>query len=226
MSSSSTGAGSGGFDMEVVDHHQQQDYGGGGSNVPRRCAACKYLRRRCAPDCVLAPYFPASQPRRYADVHAVFGTSNATRVLQSLPVQERGRAADTMAAEARWRVEDPVYGCTGVIDRLQQEIRAVQHKLATTRAQLAAVHARAAMAPPPPQGAPPQPMMMMPPPLLLLPPPPPPPQHLAAATSAAAAGVEVVHGAGAHGVAAAVHEEEDEAPLMDPDEFLDLDGRL
>ncbi|KAF8646546.1 hypothetical protein HU200_065767 [Digitaria exilis] len=224
MSSSSTGAGSGGFDMEVVDHHQQQqDYGGGGgSNVPRRCAACKYLRRRCAPDCVLAPYFPASQPRRYADVHAVFGTSNATRVLQSLPVQERGRAADTMAAEARWRAEDPVYGCTGVIDRLQQEIRAVQHELATTRAQLAAVHARAAMAPPP------QPMMMMPPPLLLLPPP--PPQHLAAAASAAAAsaaaaGVEVVHGAGAHGVAA-VHEEEDEAPLMDPDEFLDLDGRL
>jgi hypothetical protein len=48
-----------------------------------RCAACKYLRRRCDPgDCVLAPYFPASRPRRYADVHAVFGTSNATRLLQ------------------------------------------------------------------------------------------------------------------------------------------------
>jgi hypothetical protein len=48
-----------------------------------RCAACTYLRRRCDPgDCVLAPYFPASRPRRYADVHAVFGTSNATRLLQ------------------------------------------------------------------------------------------------------------------------------------------------
>ena len=78
--SSSTGTSAGGLDMEVADH--QQDYGGGGSSIPRRCAACKYLRRRCAPDCVLAPYFPASQPRRYADVHAVFGTSNATRVLQ------------------------------------------------------------------------------------------------------------------------------------------------
>ena len=72
----------GNMEEEAVEHQQQQlDYGGG-SNNPRRCAACKYLRRRCAPDCVLAPYFPASQPRRYADVHAVFGTSNATRVLQ------------------------------------------------------------------------------------------------------------------------------------------------
>ena len=125
-------------------------------------------------------------------------------------MQERGRAADTMAAEARWRVQDPVYGCTGVIDRLQQEIRAVQHELATTRAQLA-VHARAAMAPP--LGT--QPM----PPSLLLPP---PPQPLAAAAAAAAAAVEVVH-AGAHGVAV---QEEDEALLMDPEEFLDPDGRL
>ena len=104
-------------------------------------------------------------------------------------------------------MQDPVYGCTGVIDRLQQEIRAVQHELATTRAQLA-VHARAAMAPP--LGT--QPM----PPSLLLPP---PPQPLAAA---AAAAVEVVH-AGAHGVAV---QEEDEALLMDPEEFLDPDGRL
>jgi len=122
--------------------------------------------------------------------------------LQSLPVQERGRAADTMAAEARWRVQDPVYGCTGVIDRLQQEIRAVQHELARTRAQLAAMA--------PPQGT--QPI----PPSLLLPPPPRQP------LTAAAAAVEVVH-AGAHGVAV---QEEDEALLMDPEEFLDLDGRL
>lgn len=130
--------------------------------------------------------------------------------LQSLPVQERGRAADTMAAEARWRVEDPVYGCTGVIDRLQQEIRAVQHELATTRAQLAVHERAAAMAPP--QGTP---RPMMPPASLLLP----PPQQALAASA-----VEVVH-AGAYG-GVAVQEEEDEAPVMDPDEFLDLDGRL
>ncbi|CAO2162706.1 unnamed protein product [Urochloa humidicola] len=217
MSSSSSATGN----MEAAaDHHHQQlvEYeGAGGSSNPRRCAACKYLRRRCAPDCVLAPYFPASQPRRYADVHAVFGTSNATRLLQSLPVQERGRAADTMAAEARWRVQDPVYGCTGVIDRLQQEIRVVQRELATTRAQLAAVHVRGVAAPPP-EAAQPVPYLLLPPPQAPLAPP-------AAVVTVAAA--HAGGGGGGHR-AATGHEEEDdddEAPLMDPDEFLNLDGR-
>jgi hypothetical protein len=54
----------------------------GGGNNPKRCAACKYLRRRCDPDCVLAPYFPASHPQRYACVHHVFGASNVARMLQ------------------------------------------------------------------------------------------------------------------------------------------------
>ncbi|CAL5056390.1 unnamed protein product [Urochloa decumbens] len=209
--SSSTGAAGSSINMEAADQ-QQLEYGGGGNSNPRRCAACKYLRRRCAPDCVLAPYFPASQPRRYADVHAVFGTSNATRLLQSLPVQERGRAADTMAAEARWRVQDPVYGCTGVIDRLQQEIRAVQHELATTRAQLAAVHVRGGAAA---EAAASAQLLRMPPPLPQAPLAPP------ADVSATAA----VHG-GHRGSAHGEEEEEDEAALMDPDEFLDLDGRF
>ena len=41
------------------------------------------------------------------------------------------RAANTMATEVGWPMQDLVYGCTGVIDRLQQKIRA-QHELATT----------------------------------------------------------------------------------------------
>jgi len=128
-------------------------------------------------------------------------------LVQGLPVQERRRAADTMATEARWRVQDPVYGCTGVIDRLQQEIRAVQHELATTRAQLA-VYERAA---PPAQGT--QLMMMMP---SLSPP---PPQQPLLVPAAAVTGSAAVRGV-------AVHDDDNGAPLMDPDEFLDLDGRL
>ncbi|CAL5005214.1 unnamed protein product [Urochloa decumbens] len=220
MSSSSSATG-GNMEAAAADHQLQQlvDYGGGssGSN-PRRCAACKYLRRRCAPDCVLAPYFPASQPRRYADVHAVFGTSNATRLLQSLPVQERGRAADTMAAEARWRVQDPVYGCTGIIDRLQQEIRAVQHELATTRALLAAVHVRGGVT-----AVPPAQLLRMPPPL---PPPPPPQAPLAPPAAVAAPGAAHAGVGGGHRASGHEEEDDDEAPPMDPDEFLDLDGRF
>ncbi|KAL6894219.1 hypothetical protein ACP4OV_008317 [Aristida adscensionis] len=111
----------------------------------KRCAACKYLRRRCSQDCVLAPYFPASDPQRYACVQRVFGASNVARMLQNLPVHERGRAADTMAAEAQRRVQDPVYGCAGVVSRLHDEIRAAQCELARTQAQIA-VHAAAAAA--------------------------------------------------------------------------------
>jgi len=127
---------------------------------------------------------------------------------QSLPVLERGRAADTMATEAHWRVQDPVYGCTGIIHRLQQEIRDVQHQLATTRAQLA-MHVHGGTAPPS-SPLPPQPPL---------------------AAAAAAAATVTVNSGGGHRVS--VHEddeeqeeEEEEAPFMDPDEFLDLDGRL
>ncbi|TVU05057.1 hypothetical protein EJB05_48205, partial [Eragrostis curvula] len=62
---------------------------------------------------------------------------SGSRSMESLPVQERGRAADTMATEARWRAQDPVYGSAGIIDSLQQQIRNAQRDLATTRADLA-----------------------------------------------------------------------------------------
>ncbi|KAJ1293278.1 hypothetical protein BS78_01G055400 [Paspalum vaginatum] len=119
----------------------------GSASPGRRCAACKNQRRKCAPDCILAPYFPASNPERYACVQRVFGASNVARLLQSLPVHERGKAADTMAMEAHRRVEDPVYGCAGIVGSLQGEIRAVQCELARTQAQIA-VHAAAARAQP------------------------------------------------------------------------------
>lgn len=46
------------------------------------CAACKLLRRRCAHDCVFAPYFPAEEPQKFASVHKVFGASNVNKMLQ------------------------------------------------------------------------------------------------------------------------------------------------
>lgn len=46
------------------------------------CAACKLLRRRCAQDCIFAPYFPADEPQKFANVHKVFGASNVSKLLQ------------------------------------------------------------------------------------------------------------------------------------------------
>ena len=70
-----------GNDVEPEEVQEEEEEGGGSGN-PRRCAACKYLRRRCGHGCVLAPYFPASRPRRYANGHRVFGASNVARLLQ------------------------------------------------------------------------------------------------------------------------------------------------
>ncbi|MBA0854433.1 hypothetical protein Goshw_030333 [Gossypium schwendimanii] len=46
------------------------------------CAACKILRRRCANKCVLAPYFPPTEPAKVAIAHRVFGASNIIKFLQ------------------------------------------------------------------------------------------------------------------------------------------------
>lgn len=46
------------------------------------CASCKLLRRRCAKDCIFAPYFPPDDPHKFAIVHKVFGASNVSKMLQ------------------------------------------------------------------------------------------------------------------------------------------------
>ncbi|MBA0569059.1 hypothetical protein Golob_006517, partial [Gossypium lobatum] len=46
------------------------------------CAACKILRRRCVEKCVLAPYFPPTEPYKFTIAHRVFGASNIIKSLQ------------------------------------------------------------------------------------------------------------------------------------------------
>ncbi|XP_027347583.1 LOB domain-containing protein 4-like [Abrus precatorius] len=108
--------------------------------APSPCAACKLLRRRCAQDCVFAPYFPADEPQKFANVHKVFGASNVNKMLQDLPEHQRGDAVSSMVYEANARVRDPVYGCVGAISSLQQQIGALQTQLAVAQAE--AVHLR------------------------------------------------------------------------------------
>ncbi|KAM7271260.1 hypothetical protein ACFE04_030474 [Oxalis oulophora] len=109
------------------------------------CAACKLLRRRCAPqDCVFAPYFPADEPHKFANVHKVFGASNVNKMLQELPVHQRGDAVSSMVYEANARVRDPVYGCVSAISSLQQQINTLQTQLALAQAEV--VHLRARQA--------------------------------------------------------------------------------
>lgn len=66
--------------MSPLEETEQKKQGTASPSTP--CAACKLLRRRCAPECVFAPHFPAGQPQKFADVHKVYGASNVSKILQ------------------------------------------------------------------------------------------------------------------------------------------------
>ncbi|KAI4368788.1 hypothetical protein MLD38_017302 [Melastoma candidum] len=100
------------------------------------CAACKILRRRCAEKCVLAPYFPPTEPAKFTIAHRVFGASNIIKLLQDLPESQRADAVSSMVYEAGARIRDPVYGCAGAICQLQKQVSDLQAQLAKSQADL------------------------------------------------------------------------------------------
>ncbi|CAK9236385.1 unnamed protein product [Sphagnum troendelagicum] len=108
--------------------------GQGGTNTA--CAACKYQRRKCAPDCPLSPYFPADQPKRFANVHKLFGVSNTLRILKHVDPSQREDTVKSIAYEADTREKDPVHGCLGVIIMLQNQVSKLKDELAMAREQL------------------------------------------------------------------------------------------
>ncbi|XP_043712250.1 LOB domain-containing protein 1-like [Telopea speciosissima] len=108
------------------------------------CAACKILRRRCVEKCVLAPYFPPTEPLKFTTAHRVFGASNIIKFLQELPESQRADAVSSMVYEANARIRDPVYGCAGAICQLQKQVSDLQAQLAKTQAELVNMHCQQA----------------------------------------------------------------------------------
>ncbi|KAE8660341.1 LOB domain-containing protein 11 [Hibiscus syriacus] len=100
------------------------------------CAACKILRRRCTDKCVLAPYFPPTEPAKFTIAHRVFGASNIIKFLQELPEFQRADAVSSMVYEASARIRDPVYGCAGAICQLQKQVNELQAQLAKAQAEV------------------------------------------------------------------------------------------
>ncbi|XP_019196385.1 PREDICTED: LOB domain-containing protein 1-like [Ipomoea nil] len=100
------------------------------------CAACKILRRRCVDKCVLAPYFPPTDPLKFTIAHRVFGASNIIKMLQELGEDQRADAVNSIVYEAQARIRDPVYGCAGAICQLQKQISELQAQLAKAQAEI------------------------------------------------------------------------------------------
>ncbi|KAH7682847.1 Lateral organ boundaries LOB domain-containing protein [Dioscorea alata] len=104
------------------------------SNSP--CAACKFLRRKCIPGCIFAPYFPPEEPQKFANVHKIFGASNVTKLLNEVLPHQREDAVNSLAYEAEARMKDPVYGCVGAISVLQRQVQRLQKELDAANADL------------------------------------------------------------------------------------------
>ncbi|XP_022724350.1 protein LATERAL ORGAN BOUNDARIES-like [Durio zibethinus] len=100
------------------------------------CAACKFLRRKCMPNCIFAPYFPPEEPQKFANVHKIFGASSVTKLLNVLLPHQREDAVNSLAYEAEARVRDPVYGCVGAISFLQRQVQRLQKELDAANADL------------------------------------------------------------------------------------------
>ncbi|CAL9037247.1 LOB domain-containing protein 12-like [Musa acuminata AAA Group] len=100
------------------------------------CASCKLLRRRCAKDCIFAPYFPPDDPYKFAIVHKVFGASNVSKMLKELSVHQRADAVRSLVYEASARMKDPIYGCVGVISYLEDQVSQLQMQLAVAQAEI------------------------------------------------------------------------------------------
>ncbi|PON72254.1 Lateral organ boundaries domain containing protein [Parasponia andersonii] len=123
------------------------------------CAACKFLRRKCMPGCIFAPYFPPEEPQKFANVHKIFGASNVTKLLNELPPHQREDAVNSLAYEAEARVRDPVYGCVGAISFLQRQVQRLQKELDAANADLirfacSEIPTTDHLAPPPPSPPP------------------------------------------------------------------------
>lgn len=94
------------------------------------CAACKYQRRRCAPDCILAPFFPADETPTFLNVHRLYGVANIMKILNNLNSQdEKEEAMKSIKYEANMRAKYPVHGCLGIVRYLKYEIYVLFHYL-------------------------------------------------------------------------------------------------
>ncbi|KAL9672641.1 hypothetical protein QQ045_028893 [Rhodiola kirilowii] len=100
------------------------------------CAACKYRRRRCLPECELAPYFPADQPKLFENAHRLYGVSNILKILKKLDPSNHAEAMRSIIYESNVRDRDLVLGCYGYIEQLQLRVQMAEQELENVRSAL------------------------------------------------------------------------------------------
>ncbi|KAK4437121.1 LOB domain-containing protein 27 [Sesamum alatum] len=107
------------------------------SGTGQACAACKYQRRRCTPECLLAPFFPADQPKMFLNVHRLFGVKHIQNLLKELDPDQKPMAMKSIKFHAAMRDKYPVYGCLVEIQQLTYQIQLAEEELQAVLQQLA-----------------------------------------------------------------------------------------
>ncbi|KAJ1270928.1 hypothetical protein BS78_06G088400 [Paspalum vaginatum] len=99
------------------------------------CAACRHQRRKCPPDCVLKPYFPSYENDKFRNALQMFGVSNMQRILMEVPKTRWDACMRTIVYESNVRWIDPVRGCIGTIQHLEDQLMdtAIELELLTRR---------------------------------------------------------------------------------------------
>ncbi|XP_062194640.1 LOB domain-containing protein 6-like [Phragmites australis] len=120
---------------------------GGGTGQNQACAACKYQRRKCNPDCPLARYFPADQQRRFLNAHRLFGVSNIQKTLRRIDPELGPEAMHTLIYQSEARAADPIHGCVRIIKELERQLNMTRVELANVYHQIAIYRQAAAVDP-------------------------------------------------------------------------------
>ncbi|KAI3736744.1 hypothetical protein L2E82_26729 [Cichorium intybus] len=100
------------------------------------CAACKYQRKRCTPECALAPHFRPEQTEIFKNAHKLFGVKNILKVLEQIDPSQKTEAMRSIIYQANMRDRFPVHGCYGIICQLQYQIRQTEKELYAVLSQL------------------------------------------------------------------------------------------
>lgn len=107
------------------------------SGINQACARCRYQRRKCTSECVLAPYFPPDKPKIFQNAHKLFGVGNILKILKDLDETQKMEAMKSIIYEANIRDKFPVYGCLGVIMQYEYQIQQMEEELQLVLSQLA-----------------------------------------------------------------------------------------
>ncbi|KVH98822.1 lateral organ boundaries domain-containing protein [Cynara cardunculus var. scolymus] len=93
------------------------------------CAACKYQRKRCTPECALAPHFRPEHTEIFKNAHKLFGVRKILRILEKIDPSQKTEAMRSIIYQANMRDRFPVHGCLGEIYHLQYQIRQAEKEL-------------------------------------------------------------------------------------------------